>query len=92
MKDWDFIAARRKLSLEGFLKGVSTIEDALEKFSGMDIIPPERSILDRFFNGSETPQVTQPEVTEEQKHEKSTPSAKYDDIVIIETDEAVTDN
>jgi len=49
MKDWNWIAQRRKLTLENLLRDTNSIEAALEKFSKLDIIPPERKILERFL-------------------------------------------
>ena len=90
MKDWNWIAQRRRLSLENFLSDTNTIEAALEKFSKLDIIPPERKILERFFNENTAPKTPQTKIVEEQKSEdlNQLPNSEYDDLVIIETEES----
>ena len=40
MKDWAFVAKRRKTTLELYLKGIESVADALEKFKKNNIIPP----------------------------------------------------
>lgn len=40
MKDWLFVVKRRKTTLELYLRGITSIEAALEKFKNNNIIPP----------------------------------------------------
>tara|TARA_Y100000310_G_scaffold141045_1_gene140444 strand:+ start:872 stop:1150 length:279 start_codon:yes stop_codon:yes gene_type:complete len=91
MKDWSWIARRRNLSLEDFLSNVSSIEAALKKFAKLDIIPPEKEILQSFFNENTSSKTLQTERPEEQQItddlSPTPPITKYDDLVIIETEE-----
>ena len=91
MKDWSWIARRRNLSLEDFLSNVSSIEAALKKFAKLDIIPPEKEILQSFFNENTSSKTLQTERPEEQQITEdlspTPPITKYDDLVIIETEE-----
>tara|TARA_Y100000034_G_C6873135_1_gene398929 strand:- start:670 stop:948 length:279 start_codon:yes stop_codon:yes gene_type:complete len=91
MKDWSWIARRRNLSLEDFLSNVSSIEAALKKFAKLDIIPPEKEILQSFFNENTSSKTLQTERPEEQQITEdlspTPPTTKYDDLVIIETEE-----
>ena len=100
MKDWNWLARRRKLSLENFLRGVDSIEAALAIFAKSDIVPPNRETLERFFNENTPTFTAQTKSVEEKKRpasparknnkksakDKKTPT-KYDDIVIIETED-----
>ena len=90
MKDWSWIATRRNLSLEDFLSNVSSIEAALKKFAKLDIIPPEKEILQSFFNENTSSKTLQTRPKEQQITEDLSPTpttTKYDDLVIIETEE-----
>jgi len=90
MKDWSWIARRRNLSLEDFLSNVSSIEEALKKFAKLDIIPPEKEMLQSFFNENTSPKTLQTESLKEQQVPEdlpSSPNTKYDDLVIIQTEE-----
>ena len=97
MKDWNWIASRRNLSLEVFLSNVSSIEEALRKFLSLGIIPPEREILQSFFNENTSSKTLQTENFNKQPapeelppitSTKSSPTKydDYDNLVIIETE------
>lgn len=40
MKDWSFVVKRRKTTLEHYLRGIDSIESALDKFRKNNIVPP----------------------------------------------------
>ena len=89
MKEWNWISQRRNLSIENFLRGTNSIDEAVEKFLKLGIIPPERKILEGFFNentSKETLQTKKNKAPKVIENSNQTPLTKYDDLVIIETE------
>ena len=78
MKSWEFVQARRGTTLRGFLRGITTIEDALEKFKLRKIIPPAIELIEADL--------------QEKKKELRPKQKEYDDIVIINTEERTVDD
>ena len=96
MRSWEFISKRRKISLEHFLGGVETLEGALEKFKSFDCEPPPGEVLESFFQKGGKASTPQPPLVEEKKHESpkqvKKANKKYDDIVIIGTEQTSSDD
>ena len=96
MRSWEFISKRRKISLEHFLSGVTTLEGALEKFKNFDCEPPPQDVLESFFLKETKAPAPQPPLAEDKKHEKpkqaKANNTKYDDIVIIGTGQTSSDD
>ena len=104
MLDWKFYFQRRRLTLKVFLKGVTTIEDAIEKFMRRNLTVPDLSILHQFYGSTEEkPNVPVQEnnsktdiASSEPKKDDSKPVEetlkKYDDIVIIDTNETIDEH
>jgi hypothetical protein len=91
MKEWNWISQRRNLSIENFLRGTNSIDEAVEKFLKLGIIPPERKILEGFFNentSKETLQTKKNKAPKVIENSNQTPLTKYDDLVIIETEKS----
>jgi len=51
---WSFYSRRRSISLDRFLSGVRTLDDALEKFETRGILPPDD--LAQFFESKKPAQ------------------------------------
>lgn len=43
--NWDFYSKRRKLTLQSFLFGVSTLNEAKNKFSKLGVVPPADDLI-----------------------------------------------
>jgi fructose-1,6-bisphosphatase len=78
MKSWEFVQARRGTTLSTFLRGIATVDDALEKFKLRKIIPPAIELIE--------------EELQENKKELQPKKKEYDDIIIINTEERIVDD
>jgi len=78
MKSWEFIQARRGTTLSSFLRGISTVHGALEKFKQRKIIPPAVELIEAEL--------------QEKKEELQPKKKEYDDIIIINTEERIVDD
>jgi hypothetical protein len=104
MKSWEYLQARRGTSLEAFLDGVKTLDEALKRFRARDIVPPPTEAIEEVL-GVSTKAADVVTARPSKKTPSSRPSTKkrkapqqveekkakeYDDLVIIETEETAT--
>jgi hypothetical protein len=104
MKSWEYLQARRGTSLEAFLDGVKTLDEALKRFRARDVSPPSIEAIEEVLSTSTEATVvvtTQPSKkaasSRSSKKQRKVPqqveekkAKEYDDLVIIETEETVT--
>jgi len=83
MKQWRYVQARRGTTLPAFLRGVSTMSEALELFRSKRIIPPPVEEIQEVLG-------LEPEVEEPSNDDP--PQKEYDDLVIIDTTQEVVDS
>ena len=97
MKSWDYIQARRGTTLEGFLKGVITVTEALELFSARGILPPPIEDIESLLGPPPPPprcpaghSIGDATINDSTIVEPSV-QKEYDELVIIETAQEVID-
>ena len=78
MKSWEFVQARRGTTLKNFLRGITTMDSALEKFKLLKVIPPGVELIEAEL--------------QENKKELQPKKKEYDDIIIINTEERIVDD
>jgi hypothetical protein len=71
---WDFYSSRKRITLENFLKDVTSLSKALEKFNEYEIIPPDD--LDEFFKKNEKVKEVKPVATVTSPIKKPSPKKK----------------
>jgi hypothetical protein len=106
LKTWDFVVRRRKLTLENYLKGVTSLDAALEKFQNDKILPPAEDEIQAVIESNTAPpkrpksfvnatKGTKPKKRAKNPNKRRKPLSKddgeFDEIVIINTEEPSKD-
>lgn len=106
MKTWDFVVRRRKLTLDHYLKGLVSMEEALEKFRNDKIVPPPEDEIQAVIEANTaTPKRpksfinatkgSKPKKRPKNPNKRRKPLSKndgeFDEIVIINTEEPSKD-
>ena len=80
--EWKFYTGRRKASLKAFLRGITTISDAIEKFTSLGIVPPIDLISAHFQqNSPDSKDIEEVDSTANEKSEDTNITEDYDDLV-----------
>ena len=74
MIDWQFFSKRRGVTLKKFLSGVTTLDEAHERFQNRDLVPPQDSeILELLGPQPEAKKEPAPKVTKKPQKQTKQP-------------------